>query len=164
MDLFDRIYLKWATRALTKYAGPPSRERWDEIVLLLLMSKDPERVVRYRRMEADGPESLGSDAYDLWEKMPDYMPNRVAPGVKTEADLQAYAGLLQGSMRELMDRRGLGDLYNRIVAEQEEIERARQAKAKQSQRSIMIMGCAGMVTILIMMIVVFTLIIIKLGS
>jgi len=164
LDLFDRLYMKWASEALNKRPGPPSRDRWDQIVLLLLTSKDPERMIRYRRLEASGPESLGSDAYELWEKMPDYMPDRVAVGITTLPELQAYAQAHEGAMRDQMERRGLLDRYDTIIAEQEELERERQARAKRSQRSIIIMGCAGMVTILIMMIVVFTLIAIQMGG
>src|SRR3954469_9159593 len=101
MDLFDRLYMKWATIALDKHRDPPSRERWNEIVLFLLMSKDHARVARYRRIEADGPESLGSDAYDLWKKMPEYMSSR-AEGIKTQPQLNGYAEVHQGTMRELM--------------------------------------------------------------
>jgi Asp/Glu/hydantoin racemase len=67
-------------------------------------------------------------------------------------------------MRDLMERRGLLDRYDTIIAAQEELERERRVRAKRSQRSIIIMGCAGMVTILIMMIVVFTIIIVKMGG
>jgi hypothetical protein len=163
VDLFDRLYLKWATLALNKHSGPPSRERWDEIVLFLMMSKDPDRVSRYRRMEADNAESLGNDAYDLWEKMPGYMSRR-APGVKTEPELKAYAEAHQGAMRELMERRGLLEHYNTIVAEQEIIEQERRARAKRGQKSIIIMGCAGMGAIIIMMLVIFIIIVLKLTS
>src|SRR5436305_6046578 len=98
MDVFDRLYIKWASFALDKRMDPPSRERWDQTVLFLLMSKDPARVARYRRIEADGPESLGSDAYDLWKKMPEYMSSH-APGVKTQPQLNTYAEAHQGTMR-----------------------------------------------------------------
>jgi hypothetical protein len=160
MDLFDRLYIKWATAALDKQKDPPSRERWDQIVLFLLMSKDPVRVVRYRRIEADGPESLGSDANDLWKKMPDYMPGR-APGVTTQPQLNAYAEANQGTMRTLMEQRGLLELYNAIIAQQEEIERERKARARRGQTSVIIMGCAGMGAILIMMLLVFIIIALK---
>jgi len=160
MDLFDRLYIKWATFALDKRMDPPSRERWDEIVLFLLMSKDPIRVARYRRIEADGPESLGSDAYDLWKKMPDYMPGR-APGVKTQPQLNAYAAAHQDSMCGLMEQRGLLDLYNAIVTQQEEIELERKARARRGQTSVIIMGCAGMGAILVMMLLVFIIIALK---
>jgi hypothetical protein len=157
MDLFDRLYMKWATIALDKQLDPPSRERWDEIVLFLLMSKDPDRVLRYRRIEADGPESVGSDAYDLWKKIPEYMPAR-APGVKTQPQLATYAEAHHGSMRVLMEQRGLLDLYDTIIARQEEIERERRARARRGQTSVIIMGCAGMGAIVIMMLIVFIII------
>jgi hypothetical protein len=160
MDLFDRLYMKWAALALDKQLDPPSRTRWDEIVLFLLMSKDPARIARYRRIEADGPETLGSDAYDLWKKIPDYMPARAA-GIKTQPQLEAYAAAHHGKMRELMERRGLLDLYNTIIAQQEEIERERRARARRAQTSVIIMGCAGMGAILIMMLLVFIIIALK---
>lgn len=160
MDVFDRLYIKWASFALDKRMDPPSRERWDQIVLFLLMSKDPARVARYRRIEAEGPESLGSDAYDLWKKIPEYMSSR-APGVKTQPQLNAYAEAHQGNMRTLMEQRGLLDLYNTTVTQQEEIERDRKARARRGQTSVIIMGCAGMGAILIMMLLVFIIIALK---
>jgi len=163
MDLFDRIYIKWATVALNKHMEAPSRERWDQIVLLLLDSKDPDRVRRYHRLEANGPEGLGSDAYELWEQVPSYMSSR-AQGVKTEPQLNAYAEAHQAAMRTLMERRGLLDRYNTIIAEQEQIEQERLARARRSQTTIVIMGCAGMGLILIMMLTVFIIIALKLTS
>jgi hypothetical protein len=160
MDLFDRLFMKWATIALDKQLDPPSRERWDETVLFLLMSKDPDRVLRYRHIEGDGPESLGSDAYDLWKKIPEYMPAR-AHSVKTQPQLVAYAEVHHGNMRGLMERRGLLDLYNTIVVQQEEIERERRARARRGQTSVIIMGCAGIGAILIMMLIVFIIIALK---
>jgi hypothetical protein len=161
IDLFDRLYLKWAAVALDKQLDPPSRGRWDEIVLFLLQSEDPARIARYRRIQADGPETLGSDAYDLWKKMPDYMPGR-AEGIKTQPQLEAYAAAHHGTMRELMERRGLLDQYNTVIAQQEEIERERRARAKRAQTSVIIMGCAGIGAILIMMLLVFIIIALKL--
>jgi hypothetical protein len=163
MDLFDRLYMKWANTALDKRMDPPSRERWDQIVLFLLMSKDPARIARYRRILAEGPESLGSDAYDLWKKIPEYMSSR-APGVKTQPQLNAYAEANQGAMRTLMEGRGLLKLYNTIVAQQEEIERERKARARRGQTSVIIMGCAGMGAILIMMLLVFIIIALKMAG
>lgn len=160
LDLFDRIYLKWGTYALNHRLDPPQRERWDEIVLFLLMSKDPVRMARYKRIEADGPESLGSDAYELWRKLPDYMPARL-PELNTVALLKAHAEAHPGTMRALMERRNLGDLYSTIIAEQEEIEKERRARAKRGQQSIIIMGCAGMGAILIMILTVMFIILLQ---
>jgi hypothetical protein len=155
--------MKWATVALDKRLDPPSRPRWDEIVLFLLMSKDPARIARYRRVEADGPETLGSDAYDLWKKMPDYMPGR-ARGVKTQPQLTAYAEANEGAMRQLMERRGQLDLYDTIIAKQEEIEQERRARARRGQTSVIVMGCAGMGAILIMVLLVMIVIALKLAG
>jgi len=163
MDLFDRLYMKWATVALDKRMDPPSRERWDQIVLFLLMSKDPARVARYRRILAEGPETLGSDAFDLWKKIPEHMSSR-APGVKTQPQLNAYAEAHLDTMRTLMESRGLLDLYNTIVAQQEEIESERRARARRGQTSVIIMGCAGMGAILIMMLLVFIIIALKMAG
>jgi hypothetical protein len=126
-------------------------------VLLLLLSKDPDRVQRYHRIEATGPESLGSDAYDLWLKMPEYMLNRTVKR-NTQSALKAYETAHQGTMGELMERRGLGDLYNTILAQQEEIERWRRAKARKGQTNVIIIGCAGMGAILIMILTVLLII------
>jgi len=163
MDVFDRLYMKWATVALDKRLDPPSRPRWDEIVLFLLMSKDPERMARYRRIEADGPDTLGSDAYNLWKKMPDYMSGRAA-NVKTQPQLKAYAEANLGAMRTLMEQRGLQELYDTVIAKQEEIEQERRARARRGQTNVMIMGCAGMGAILIMLLVVLVIIALKLTS
>ncbi len=163
MDLFDRIYTRWATYALDHRLDPPSRERWDEIVLFLLISKDPLRIARYRRMEADGQESLGGDAYDLWKKIPDDMPGRLT-GIKTVSAVKAYAEGHQDTMRELMERRGMADHYTSIIAEQAEIERERRARGKRGQTSIIIMGCAGMGAILIMILIVLFIIVLQMAK
>src|SRR5688572_742052 len=78
-DPFDRLYKRWAEYAVEKHLDPPSREMWDKIVLLLISSKDPERSRLYRRIDAEGPDSLGSDAYDLWLKVPGYTAGRTTP-------------------------------------------------------------------------------------
>ena len=161
MDVFDRLYIKWASFALDKRMDPPSRERWDEIVLFLLMSKDPLRMARYRRLESDAPGSLGNDAYDLWKEMPDYMLGS-ATGIKTQPALKAYAEAHQGTMRQLMERRGLLDLYNTIIVQQEEIEQERRVRARRGQTSVIIIGCAGMASILLMILIVFAIIAFKL--
>jgi hypothetical protein len=162
-DPFDRLYSKWAGLALERRDDVPSRERWDSAVLFLLLSEDPDRVARYRRVEANGPESLGSDAFELWSKLPNYMPNRNAP-VRTQNDLRTYEILHRGAMQELMEARGLGERYSAIVAEQEEYELQRKAKARRGQTSVMIMGCAGMGAILIMMLTVLLIIGLQLTS
>ncbi|MFL5733163.1 MAG: hypothetical protein ACJ78Q_08180, partial [Chloroflexia bacterium] len=58
-DPFDRIYAHWAGQAMKSAEDHPSRERWDSIVLRLILSEDPQRVARYRNLEATGPGSLG---------------------------------------------------------------------------------------------------------
>jgi hypothetical protein len=161
LDLFDRLYMKWASTALDRQRDPPKRERWDEIVLFLLMSKDPLRMARYRRLESDAPGSLGNDAYDLWKEMPDYMLGS-ARGIKTQPALKAYAEANEGTMRQLMERRDLLDLYNTIIAQQGEIEQERRARARRGQTSIIIIGCAGMASILLMILIVFAMIAFKL--
>jgi Asp/Glu/hydantoin racemase len=65
-------------------------------------------------------------------------------------------------MRELMERRGLLDLYDTIIAQQEEIEQERRARARRGQTSVIIIGCAGMASILIMILIVFAIIALKL--
>ena len=162
-DTFDRLYSKWANYALDRRKDPPSRERWDLTVLFLLMSEDPDRVTRYHRIEANGPDTLGSDAFELWSKTPDYTPNRVAP-VRTQADLRAYEIAHRGSMRELMEARGLAERYRTIAAEQEEYERIRREKARRGQTSVIIIGCAGMGAILIMILTVLFIIALQMAG
>jgi len=153
--------MKWASTALDRQRDPPKRERWDEIVLFLLMSKDPLRMARYRRLESDSPGSLGNDAYDLWKEMPNYMLGS-ATGIKTQSALKAYAEARQGTMRQLMEGRGLLDMYNTIIAQQEEVEQERRARARRGQTSVIVIGCAGMASILIMILIVFAIIALKL--
>lgn len=152
-DAFDRLYSRWADNALDKRLDPPSRQRWDEAVLFLLLSEDPERVARYMDIGLGRGESLGSDAYELWRKMPDYMPNRVVK-VKNQRELKEYEAVHVGSMRDLMQRRGLGELYDALMLRQAEFDRVRREKAKRAQSSVMIMGCAGMGAIVLMMLAV----------
>lgn len=156
-DPFDKLYSRWANFALDKRLNPPSRERWDDTVLFLLMSQDPERVLLYKDISRGRGDSLGADAYELWSKMPDYFTNRSAP-VKTQNELRAYEDAHVGSMRVLMESKGLGERYQAILAEQIEYDRVRREKAKRSQNTIMIMGCAGIGSIVIMMLVVFLII------
>lgn len=156
-DPFDRLYSRWANHALDKRVDPPSRERWDEIALFLLCSRDPERVARYRDIASWRGEGLGADAYELWDKMPDYTVNKSA-GVKTQKELEAYEAANRGTMRTLMEARGLGERYREIVAAQVEYDRIRQERAKRAQNSVLIMGCAGMGAIVLMIMVVFLII------
>ena len=160
-DPFDRLYSRWANHALDKRLDPPSRERWDVIVLFLLSSADPERVGRYRDVGLGRGESLGADAYELWDKTPDYVANKTAR-VKTQKELNAYEAAHVGSMRQLMEARGLGERYRAIVEGQAEYDRARRERAKRAQNSVLVMGCAGMGAILLMMLIVFLIIALQL--
>lgn len=169
-DPFDRLYLRWAETAINKRLDPPSRERWDEIVLRLISSLDPARVKLYRRIEADSEDSLGADAYDLWRKMPAYTANLAAPA-KTWPELTAYAETHRGSMRRLMEGRGLGDRYRAIVADQPGPRAASggsapdkpvdRVQARQAQTRIMLIGCVGMMTLVFMVLTVLLIIALK---
>jgi hypothetical protein len=171
-DPFDRLYLRYARQALDKRLDPPARETWDNIVLRLMLSEDPERVRLYRRIEARGEDTLGGDAFDLWRKMPDYMPNRAAP-VKTEAQLAAYALEHRGSMRRLMESKGLSERYQQAVsgrtAPQGESDTNGEStatnpdivKMANAQRRIILLGCGGMMVIGVMMMVVLLIIVVK---
>lgn len=171
-DPFDRLYLRWAETAFNKRQEAPSRERWDEIVLRLISSQDPDRVRLYRRIETTGEDSLGADAYDLWRKMPDYTPNR-SVSVKTLRELTAYAAEHTGSMRQLMEARGLGDKYSAIIAGQTQSRASSgdttasgkpvdPAQAKRAQTRIMLIGCVGIMTIVFMALTVLLIIALKL--
>ncbi len=170
-DPFDRLYLRWAETTFSRGPDTPSRERWDEIVLRLISSQDPERVRLYRRIEAAGEDSLGADAYALWHKLPDYTPDRSAPA-KTRPELTAYAGEHIGSMRRLMEARGLGDKYEAIIAGQPPPRAAsREAtapgkpvdstQARGAQTRIMLIGCVGIMIIVFMMLTVLLIIVLK---
>ncbi len=159
-DPFDRLYKRWAELSLDKNPAPPSRERWDLTVLFLLSSQDPERVRRYTNVEATGPESLGSDAYDLWGKMPPYTPNLSAV-VHTLPELRAYEKEHRGSMRRLMAERALLGRYDAIVQAQDQYWHTRKAKAAKGQTSVIIIGCAGMAAILMMALTVLLIIALK---
>jgi Asp/Glu/hydantoin racemase len=89
--------------------------------------------------------------------MPDYTVNKSA-GVKTQKELEAYEAANRGTMRTLMEARGLGERYREIVAAQVEYDRIRQERAKRAQNSVLIMGCAGMGAIVLMIMVVFLII------
>ena len=152
-DPFDRLYSRWANHALDNSLDPPSRERWDTIVLFLLSSQDPERMLRYRDIASGRGESLGSDAYELWAKTPNYMPAKSAC-VKTQRELKAYEVAHIGSMCKLMEARGLGKRYRSIITEQVEYDKARRERARRAQNSVLIMGCAGIGAIVLMMLAV----------
>lgn len=160
-DPFDRIYSHWSQTAIKGHENPPSRERWDSIVLRLILSEDPDRVARYHDLEAAGPDSLGADAYELWHKMPTYTPNLNVPA-DTWPD---YEKAQRGSMRRLMQAQGLLDRYNAVVEGQQRLyieqQEARKARARSAQRSIVIIGCAGMALILILVLTVLLIIALK---
>ena len=168
-DPFDRLYTRWAEHAWRKHLDAPSRERWDEIVLRLISSEDPARVRLYKRIEAMGDDTLGGDAYELWSKMPDYTANRSVP-LKTLAELAEYAARHHGSMRRLMEAKGLGEKYGEIVAAQkpkrsrfsiDPDDPADKPRVRRSQMSVLVIGCAGMLALLLM--VLTALLIIALG-
>jgi hypothetical protein len=165
LDPFDRIYSHWAEHAIGKRQEPPSRERWDAIVLRLISSEDPDRVRRYRNLEAQGPGTLGADAYELWSKMPDYMPNRTVPSGNWP-DFHAYEEAHRGSMKRLMGDQGLLDRYNEMVGltarpqedEPKELSDADKARARRAQANVMIIGCAGLTAIAFMVLTVLLII------
>ena len=165
-DPFDRLYLEWAKDAIKKRLDPPSRERWDAIVLRLILSEDPDRIKRYRWLESTFPESLGADAHELWRKTPDYTPNLSVP-LKTIAALEEYAQAHQGSMRRLMESQGFGDgfgdRYNALLADYEQYLADRKARIKHGQTQVLIIGCAGMGFILVMILSVFLIIFLRLN-
>jgi hypothetical protein len=168
-DPFDRVYMRWAEHALRKHLDPPSRERWDEIVLRLISSEDPERVRLYRRIEAVGDDTLGGDAYELWSKMPLYTANRSITA-KTLPQLTEYAAQHRGSMRRLMEAKGLGEKYAGMV-EAAKPRRSRfsidpedpadKPRVRRSQMGVLTIGCAGLGALLLM--VLTALLIIGLG-
>jgi hypothetical protein len=156
-DPFDKLYSKWATFALGKRRDAPSRERWDVIVMFLLTSRDPARQERYVDVASGKGESLGSDAYKLWLEMPDDAPNRAAPA-HTKEELAEYEKEHRGSMRAVMEARGLGERYNSIVTGQVAFDTARSQRARKAQTSLIIMGCAGIGAIILMMLAVLLII------
>jgi hypothetical protein len=157
VDPFDKLYSKWATFALVKRRDAPSRERWDAIVMFLLTSRDPARQERYVDVASGKGESLGSDAYKLWLEMPDDAPNRTAPA-RTNKELAEYEKAHLGSMRAVMEARGLGERYNSIVTGQVAFDTARSQRARKAQTSVLIMGCAGIGAIILMMLAVLLII------
>jgi len=160
-DPFDRIYLEWAKHALTKRANPPSRERWNLIVSRLILSEDPARVRRYKWLESTLPESLGADAYELWQKTPEYTPNLSIP-LKSLPELEAYDLEQRGSMRRFMETQGLGERYDTLVRDYDQYLAERKTRIKRGQTQVMIMGCAGIGLILVMMASVFVVIFLQL--
>jgi hypothetical protein len=165
-DPFDRLYMVWAEHAMSKHFDPPSRERWDEIVLRLISSEDPQRVRLYRRIEAAGSDSLGGDAYDLWSKMPNYTTNRNAP-IKTVPELVEYAAQHRGSMQRLMEAQGLGEKYSAIIAAQKPRRSpfsidpdnpADKPRVRRSQMGVLVIGCVGMLALVLMVLTALLLI------
>jgi hypothetical protein len=165
-DPFDRIYAYWAEQAIGKRREPPSRERWDAIVLRLILSEDPDRVRRYRNLEAVGPGTLGADAYELWSKMPSYTPNLTVPSGNWP-DFHAYEEAHRGSMKRLMGGEGLLDRYNEMVGaaakpqEPRELSEADKARAKRAQASVMMIGCVGLAVIAFMVLTVLLIIAVR---
>lgn len=160
-DPFDRLYSEWARNAIKQRLDPPSRERWDAIVLRLILSEDPDRLRRYRWIESTLPDGLGADAYELWRKTPDYTPNLSVP-IKTLPDFEAYEQAQRGSMQRLMASQGLGDRYAALVSDYEQYLTERKARIKRGQTRVLVMGCAGMSFIIVMMLTVFLIIVLRL--
>jgi hypothetical protein len=160
-DAFDRLYSEWAKSAIKQRLDPPSRERWDAIVLRLLLSEDPDRVRRYKWIESTLPDGLGADAYELWRKTPDYTPNLSLP-IKTVPDFETFEQAHRGSMRRLMESQGVGDRYSSILSDYEQYLAERKARIKRGQTRVLVMGCAGMGVILAMMLSVLLIILLRL--
>jgi hypothetical protein len=160
-DAFDRLYLEWAKSAIKQRLDPPSRERWDAIVLRLLLSEDPDRIRRYKWIESALPDGLGADAYELWRKTPGYTPNLSVP-IKTIPDFETFEQEHRGSMRRLMESQGLGDRYAAILSDYEQYLAERKARIKRGQTRVLVMGCAGMGVILAMMLSVLLIILLRL--
>jgi hypothetical protein len=161
-DVFDRVYLRWAEHARGRGSQPPSRERWDAIVLRLILSRDPARIARYKYLEGQGEESLGADAFELWSKTPAYTPN-LSVNIKEREALRAYAESKHGSMKRLMEGQGLGERYEQILADYEVYLAARKARARKGQQQVMIIGCAGMGAIVVMMLTVLLIIVLQMA-
>ena len=157
-DPFDEIYAYWAGEAVRKRLDPPSREKWDAIVLRLILSEDPDRVRRYRRLDAKGDETLGADAYQMWNSLPDYSPGRIVNRSEWP-DFDAYEREHRGSMRRLMESQGLLDRYNAIIEAQLEVA----ARARRGQTNVLIIGCAGMAAIAFMVLTVLLIIALMMG-
>ena len=158
-DPFDRLYGRWAAHAVDEHSSIPSREMWDKIILFLISSKDPERMRLYRRIDAEGPDTLGSDAYELWRKVPNYTANRSIPFTNWE-EFDAYAKAHEGSMRRVMEKAGLGERYNNIL---EEVA-ARKAQVRRGQAGVVTLGCIGLSAIAFMALTVLLVIGLRLLS
>jgi hypothetical protein len=159
-DPFDRLYARWAKQTVRANHDPPSRERWDMIVLRLILSEDPDRVRRYRYIETSGQDSLGADAFELWSKTPKYTPNL---SVSREG-FEVYEEAQRGSMRRLMEQQGLLERYDAIVAAQGQrvLTPEEKARAQRAQQQVLIMGCAGIGLIGVMVLIVLLIMAVKL--
>jgi hypothetical protein len=162
-DPFDRLYLSWAEHALNRRLDPPSRERWDSIVLRLLLSEDPDRVKRYKYIESTMQGGLGDDAYELWRKLPPYTENLTAKA-RTRAEIRAYAQAHRGTMRELMQSQGLGERYEAILRDYAIYMQERRARARKGQQSVLVIGCVGMGFIVLMALTVLLIVALKLAG
>lgn len=165
-DPFDRVYRHWAEVAVKQYLDPPSRERWDKIVMRLILSEDPSRVRRYRHLEDSGPEGLGADAYELWQKTPPYTKN-LSIKFSGWPDFDAYEQAQRGSMKRVMETQGLGERYRQMVEAQEQYGRKPghdPARVKRAQTSVVIMGCVGIALIGVMMLAVLVIIAVRLSD
>lgn len=151
-DPFDRLYARWAKQSQGERKDLPSRERWDMIMLRLLLSEDPDRVRRYRFIESGGPDSLGADAYELWRKTPTYTPNLSVP----EQGFQEYEQTQRGSMRRLMESQGLSERYKAIMAAQatRQLTDEEKVRARRAQQQVIAIGCAGMGLLVLMVLTV----------
>ena len=158
-DPFDRLYRTWAERAFHERINPPSREMWDKIVMLLISSKDAERIRLYRRIDAEGPGSLGADANDLWRKVPGHTANRSIPFTSSD-DFNSYVKAHEGSMRQVMETAGQGERYNTILEE----ATARKVQARRGQAQVLTMGCIGLSLIAFMALTVLLIIGLRLMS
>jgi len=152
-DPFDKLFKLWGEHGLSKNLDPPSRERWDFLILRLLLSKDPARVQRYRNVLSQADESLGADAYELWRKMPPYTPNLTAKA-KTRTAFEVYEKAHRGAMRRYMEEQGLTAMYEEIA----ERQRAVQAKTKRAQLGVVVIGCVGMSLLAFMVLTVLLII------
>jgi hypothetical protein len=132
-------------------------------VLRLLLSEDPDRVRRYRNIEAQGDGSLGADAYELWSKLPDYTPARTVPRGEWP-DFDAYERERRGSMRLLMESQGLLERYISILQAQgaapegEGVRPVDKAKVKRAQVNVLVIGCVGLSLIAFMVLTVLLII------
>ncbi|HKP51120.1 MAG TPA: hypothetical protein VJ183_00565 [Chloroflexia bacterium] len=160
-DPFDRLYSEWAKNAIKQRLDPPSRERWDAIVLRLLLSEDPDRIRRYKWIESTLADGLGADAYELWRKTPNYTPKLSVP-IKTVGDFEAFEQAHRGSMHHLMESQGLGSRYADLLSDYEQYLTERKARIKRGQTRVLVMGCAGMGVILAMMLSVLFIILLRL--